>query len=58
MSKAKSKTPKQITPEDVSRVQRAVAKKHGGQVPKGNHVGRMQRAAARHHGKPGAKKPA
>lgn len=37
---------KSTTPAVVARVQRAVAIKHGGQVPKGSYVGRMQRIAA------------
>lgn len=45
MSKTKSQS-KSTTPVVVARVQRAVALKSGGQVPKGSYVGRMQRVAA------------
>lgn len=46
---------KATTPADASRVQSAVAKAHGGAVPKGSYVGRLQGAAARHFGKSGGK---
>lgn len=56
MSKSKSHTsPVRTTPADASRVQRAVAAQHGGQVPKGSYVGRLQGAAAKHFGKSGGK---
>lgn len=35
-----------IQPADVARIHGAVAKQHGGQVPKGNYVGRLQRTVA------------
>lgn len=35
-----------IRSNDVARIQGAVAKPLGGQIPKGNYVGRMQHAAA------------
>lgn len=41
-----SASPKPITPADVSRMQRAVARTHGGGTPKGNYVGRLQRQVA------------
>jgi hypothetical protein len=43
------------TPKDVSRIQSAFARTHGGVVPKGNHVGRMAAAAAKNFGKSGGK---
>lgn len=43
---SKSKTP--MTPGAAARIQRTVAKQHGGQVPKGDFAGRAQRAAAEH----------
>ncbi|SON49925.1 hypothetical protein [Vibrio tapetis] len=39
----KSKAP--MTPEAAARIQGNVAKKNGGQVPKGDFAGRAQRAA-------------
>jgi hypothetical protein len=46
MSKTPSKPVTPIRPADVARIQRVVAKQHGGEVPKGNYVGRMQRVIA------------
>jgi hypothetical protein len=46
MSKRKPSA-KLTTPAVVARVQRAVAVKNGGKIPKGSFVGRMQRAAAK-----------
>lgn len=57
-SKGKSSTIKPTSPADASRVQGAVASKHGGQVPKGSYVGRLQGAAAKNFGKSGSKKSA
>lgn len=37
---------KPTTTTVAARVQRAVATKNGGQIPKGSYVGRMQRTAA------------
>ena len=37
---------KPITPADVSRIQGAVARTHGGGMPKGGYVGRLQRQVA------------
>lgn len=45
----------QTTPSAASRTQGAVARTHGGAVPKGSYVGRLQAAAARNFGKPGGK---
>jgi len=39
-------SPKPITPADVSRIQGAVARTHGGATPKGSYVGRLQRQVA------------
>lgn len=56
MSKSKSKgTSTPTTKGDVSRIQSAVARKHGGQVPKGSYVGRMQKFVAKNIGKAGYK---
>lgn len=41
-----SSSPKPITPADVSRIQGAVARTHGGGTPKGSYVGRLQRQVA------------
>lgn len=46
MSKPSSKPVTPTRPADVARVQGAVARQHGGQVPKGSYVGCMQRATA------------
>ena len=39
-----------IRTDDVGRIQRAVAARHDGQIPKGSCVGRVQRAAANRAG--------
>ena len=45
----KSETPKkEMTKEDASRIQRAEAKKHGGEVKKGDFAPRAQSAADKH----------
>lgn len=41
-----SASQKPITSADVSRIQGAVARTHGGATPKGSYVGRMQRQVA------------
>lgn len=41
-----SSSPKPITDADVSRIQGAVARTHGGRTPKGSYVGRLQRKVA------------
>ena len=46
MSKTTSKSVTPIKSSDVARVQRAVARQHEGQVPKGSYVGRMPRTVA------------
>lgn len=46
MSKSSKGKTVPITQSAVARVQRAEAVKHGGGVPKGNHVGRMQKVVA------------
>lgn len=46
MTKNTSQPKYAIRSNDVARIQGAVAKPLGGQIPKGNYVGRMQRAAA------------
>lgn len=35
-----------LTPADLERMQSADARKNGGEVPKGSHIGRMQRHTA------------
>jgi len=42
------------SPTAASRAQKAVARTHGGEVPKGNYTGRLQAAAARNFGKSGS----
>lgn len=52
MSKSKQgSVAKPTTPEDASRVQSAVARKHNGQVPKDSYATRLQSAAARNNAK-------
>lgn len=46
MTKTTSQSKHPIRSSDVARIQGAVAKPLGGQIPKGSYVGRMQRAAA------------
>lgn len=47
MSKSKNTAPsKPITASDVARIQSAVSKQHGGQLPNGSYVGRMQAVVA------------
>lgn len=46
MTKTTSQPKHAIRSSDVARIQGAVAKPLGGQIPKGSYVGRMQRAAA------------
>ena len=41
-----SASPNPITTADVSRIQGAVARTHGGSTPKGSYVGRLQRQVA------------
>lgn len=43
------------TPSAASRVQSAVARAHGGVVPKNSYAGRLQGAAVKNHGKSGGK---
>ena len=40
-------TSKPTTPDVAARIQRAVAKQNGGQIPQGNYVTRIQRAATK-----------
>jgi hypothetical protein len=43
------------TPSAASRVQSAVARTHGGVVPKDSYAGRLQGAAIKNYGKSGGK---
>ncbi|BCO28252.1 hypothetical protein MIZ03_3152 [Rhodoferax lithotrophicus] len=46
MTKTTSQPKHAIRSSDVARIQGAVAKPLGGQIPKGNYVGRLQRVVA------------
>ena len=46
MTKTTSQPKHAIRASDVARIQGAVAKPLGGNIPKGNYVGRLQRAIA------------
>lgn len=52
---SKKPSTKSTTPVVVARVQRAVAIKNSGQVPKGSYVGRLQRTVAQPHPADGGK---
>jgi hypothetical protein len=45
-----------LTPRDLERIQSATARKNGGQVLPGSHVGRMQRHSAKQTDNGGMKK--
>ena len=50
-ARAPSSTPKRVfSNHDMARIQKAVAGKHDGQVPKGSYVGRIQRVVAKRAG--------